>query len=273
MPKLEDKVALITGASAKSGIGATIARKLAREGAKIAVTDLTLEGRGLDGWRGLVDLVEEIQAVGSQAIALEMDVTNFNQVNEAVAEVIRQFGKIDILVNSAGSPVGPDRVPVVELDEEIFDLVHRVNMKGTFLCSKAVAQHLLQRNEGGKIINISAGGGLKGAPQFAAYSSSKFAVLGFTQCLAQELGPYNIQVNAVCPGIINNERLDEVTQAISPEDADINMIKEIMQMQIPLRKLGSPEDIANTVAFLVSDDSSFITGQAISVCGGMYMLS
>ena len=271
--KLSGKVALITGAAAKKGIGAATAQRLAKDGAAVAVTDLTMSGRGQEGWEGLLSVVKTISDKGGQAMAAEMDVTNAAQVDEVVKAVIKRFGKIDILVNCAAAPAGRDRVPVTELEEEVFDLVQRVNMKGTFICCRAVARHLQERNEGGKIINISAGGGLKGFANVAAYSSSKFGIVGFTQCLAHELGPYGIQVNSVCPGAIENERLDDVVSAMIGEGADVSVLVDKLGIACPAGRLGKPSDIANAVAFLASDESSYITGQALGVCGGSVMVN
>jgi NAD(P)-dependent dehydrogenase (short-subunit alcohol dehydrogenase family) len=193
-------------------------------------------------------------------------------VNTALA----RFGKIDILVNNAGAPAGPDRVPVAELEEDVFDHVQRVNVKGTFLCSRAVVRHLIQRNNGGKIINISSTSGLRGVARFAAYCTSKFAVIGFTQCLAQEMGPYGIHVNAICPGLIETERLHGIASGLKPrgtstEEFQARMVERSSQNN-PLGRIGQPEDVANVAAFLASSDGDYMTGQAISVSGGATMV-
>ena len=196
--------------------------------------------------------------MGRQVLTTEVDVTNADQVQQMVNTALAHFGKIDILVNNAGAPAGPDRVPVAELEEDVFDHVHRVNVKGTFLCSRAVVRHLIKRNNGGKIINISSTAGLRGVARFAAYCSSKFAVVGFTQCLAHEMGPYGIQVNAICPGLIETERLHGIASGLKPsgtstEDFQARMVERSSQNN-PLGRIGQPEDVANVAAFLASPD-------------------
>ena len=274
MSKLKNKVALITGAGGEHGIGRAIATRFAREGADIVVSDLTANARG--DWAGLPAVAEEIEAMGRRVLTTEVDVTSAEQVEQMVNTALTQFGKIDILVNNAGAPAGPDRVPVAELEEDVFDLVQRVNVKGTFLCSRAVVRHLTKRNKGGKIINISSTSGLRGVARFAAYCASKFAVIGFTQCLAYEMGPYGIQVNAICPGLIETERLHGMASGLKPrgtstEDFQARMVERTSQTN-PLGRIGQPEDVANVAAFLASSDGDYMTGQAISISGGATMV-
>ncbi len=274
MPTLKDKVALVTGAGGEHGIGRAIARRFAQEGAHVVVSDLTVNARG--DWAGLHAVVEEIEALGQQALAMEVDVTRAEQVDQMVQGVLDRFGKIDILVNNAGAPAGPDRVPVVELEEDVFDLIQRVNVKGTFLCARAVARYLIVRGEGGKIINISSTAGLRGVAKFAAYCASKFAVVGFTQCLALELGAHGIHVNAVCPGLTETERMDGIASGLKPEGTSTEEFRDQMIDRFaqgnPLGRIGQPEDVANVAAFLASSDGDYMTGQAISVSGGGVML-
>ncbi|MFT5367474.1 MAG: NAD(P)-dependent dehydrogenase (short-subunit alcohol dehydrogenase family) [Candidatus Latescibacterota bacterium] len=274
MPTLKDKVALVTGAGGEHGIGRAIARRFAQEGAHVVVSDLTVNARG--DWAGLHAVVEEIEALGQRALAMEVDVTRAEQVDQMVQGALDRFGKIDILVNNAGAPAGPDRVPVVELEEDVFDLIQRVNVKGTFLCARAVARYLIVRGEGGKIINISSTAGLRGVAKFAAYCASKFAVVGFTQCLALELGAHGVHVNAVCPGLIETERMDGIASGLKPEGTSTEEFRDQMIERFaqgnPLGRIGQPEDVANVAAFLASSDGDYMTGQAISVSGGGVML-
>lgn len=274
MSNLKNKVALITGAGGEHGIGRAIALRFAREGADIVICDINANARG--DWAGLPAVIEEIEAMGRRVLATEVDVTSAEQVEQMVQAALARFGKIDILVNNAGAPAGPDRVPVAELEEDVFDHVHRVNVKGTFLCSRAVVRHLIKRNNGGKIINISSTSGLRGIARFAAYCSSKFAVIGFTQSLAHEMGPYGIQVNAICPGLIETERLHGIASGLKPsgtsiEDFRAQMVERSSQNN-PLGRIGQPEDVANVAAFLASPDGDYMTGQAISVSGGAAMV-
>ena len=223
MYDLSGKIAVVTGAGGRHGIGRSIALRLAQEGADVVVTDIqrsTDRMREEDraaGWRGLPSVVEEIEGLGRQALGIFSDVSDSGQVADMMQQVIDRFGRIDILVNNAGSQPGRDRVPVIELEEDAFDEVMRVNVRGTYLCSKAVAIHMIGRGGGGKIIVISSGAGKQGIARYAAYCSSKFALIGFTQSLAQELGPHKINVNAICPGLVNTERVDFIAAALAPE--------------------------------------------------------
>lgn len=275
MSPLQGKVALVTGAGGERGIGRAIALRLAREGADIAISDLTANAR--DDWAGLPAVAEEIKAMGRRVFVSLADVTEASQVEEMVHGAIDALGRIDILVNNAGSPVGPDRVPVVELREEDFDLVQRVNVKGVFLVSRAVGRHLKQRNEGGRIINIASTAGLRGYARFAAYSASKFAVIGFTQSMAHEMAPARVTVNAICPGLIDTERVSGIADGMRPDEVSIEEFRRQLlqrsEQNCPLGRVGQPEDVANVAAFLTSPDADFLTGQAFSVSGGSVMVA
>ena len=272
MYNLTGKVALVTGAAGAGGLGRAIALRLAQEGADLAVNDLSEDAsrRG-----NLSDTVADIQAAGRRALALYGDVADARQVEDMVQRTLEQFGRIDILVNNAGAPAGADRVPVVELEEETFDLIQRVNLKGTFLCSRAAARHMLARGGGGRIINISSTSGKYGAPRFAAYCASKFAIRGFTQAMALEVAPHQITVNAICPGLIASERLDDMAVALAPAGVDPTQHRQTMIdtsiEQIPLGRMAEAYDIANMAAFLASDQASFLTGMSYTVDGGLHM--
>jgi len=270
---LEGKVALVTGAAGQRGIGRAIALRLAREGADVAVNDLRDEP--VDNWGGLRQVVGEIEDLGRRALGCSGDVTNAADVERIVSETIDRFGRIDILVNNAGSKAGPDRVPVVDLDEAIFDHVLAVNAKGTFLCCQAVARHMIDRGGGGKIVNMSSSAGKQGRARFAAYSASKFAVIGFTQSLAIELGPHRINVNAICPGLVDTERVYGMASGLKPEDMTIEAYREQLIDDAvgatPLGRIAQPEDIAQLAAYLASAESNYMTGLAINVSGGKLM--
>jgi len=275
MPNLKDKVAQVTGAGGERGIGRAIALRFAREGADIAISDLTANARG--DWAGLPAVAEEIEAMGRRVFVTETDVTDADQVDQMVKGAVEKLGKIDILVNNAGAPAGPDRVPVVDLKEEDFDLVHRVNVKGTFLCSRAVAWHMTERNEGGKMMNIASSAGLRGIGRYAAYCSSKFAIVGFTQSMANEMAPYGITVNSICPGLIDTERVYGIASGLKPEGTSTEEFRDRMLersgQNCPLGRVGQPSDVANVAAFLASPDGDYVTGQAISISGGSVMLA
>jgi NAD(P)-dependent dehydrogenase (short-subunit alcohol dehydrogenase family) len=272
---LDGKVALVTGAGGKEGLGRAIAVRLAREGADVVVNDVVARRTGSPDWAGLPDVVREIEALGRRAWAVVADVSDAQQVEAMVHQALQQFGQIDVLVNNAGAPAGRDRVLVVELEEDAWDLVQRVNVRGTFLCCRAVARAMIQRGRGGKIINMSSTSGKRGLARYAAYCTSKFAVRGFTQALAQELAPHGINVNAICPGLIETERVGDIAAALAPEGVSKEAYREQLLANAiagtPLGRLGRAADVAQLAAFLASAESDFLTGLSITVAGGYLM--
>ena len=201
MYNLNGKVALVTGAGGRHGIGRAIATRLAAEGANVVVTDIEASLDAIrtddrrDGWQGLPSVAAEIQAMGRRSLGLYYDVADSGQVDAMLSDALAEFGQVDILVNNAGSRPGRDRVPIVELPEDAFDEVMRVNVRGTYLVSRAVCRHMIARGGAGKIINISSGAGKRGIARYGAYCASKFAVIGFTQSLAHEMAPHRVNVN------------------------------------------------------------------------------
>ena len=281
MYDLSGKVAIVTGAGGRHGIGRAIATRLAQEGADVVVTDIP---QSLDairpqdraaGWEGLPSVVQEIEAAGRQALGLLSDAADSGQVEEMVGQVLARFGHIDILVNNAGSRPGHDRVPVVELTEDAFDEVMRVNVRGTYLCSRAVARHMIARQQGGKIIIISSGAGKRGIARYAVYCASKFALVGFTQALAQEMAPHRVNVNAICPGLVDTERVDFIAAALAAEGQSAEEHRAMMvrerSTRVPMGRIAQGEDIARLAAFLSSAESDYMTGLSISVSGGSEM--
>ena len=277
MYNLTGKVALVTGAGGKNGIGRAIATRLAKEGADVAVNDITEHPYAADQteWQGLPDVVREIEAMGRRAISLVADVGDAEQVKAMVDKTVAHFGKIDILVNNAGTIAGKDRVPVVDLAEEDWDRVQRVNVKGVFLCSQAVARHLIAQGTGGKIINMSSVTGKRGSARFAAYSASKFAVIGFTQSLACELAPYQVNVNAICPGLVETERFGHLASVLMPEnlsaDEKLSEYERRSEAAVPIGRLAEGADVAKMAAFLASDEAAYLSGVSITVSGGTVM--
>ncbi len=277
MYNLNGKVALVTGAGGKNGIGRAIATRLAKEGADVAVNDIAEHPYAADEkeWQGLPDVVREIEAMGQRAISVIADVSDAKQVNEMVDKTVAHFGKIDILVNNAGTMAGKDRVPVVDLAEEDWDRVQRVNVKGVFLCSRAVARHLIAQGTGGKIINMSSVTGKRGSARFAAYSASKFAVIGFTQSLACELAPYQVNVNAICPGLVDTERFGHLASVLMPQNlsADEQLAEYARRSEaaVPIGRLAEGADVAKMAAFLASDEAAYLSGVSITVSGGTVM--
>ena len=277
MYNLNGKVALVTGAGGKNGIGRAIATRLAKEGADVAVNDITEHPYAADqaDWQGLPDVVREIEAFGRRAISIVADVSDAEQVAEMVDKTVAHFGKIDILVNNAGTKADKDRVLVVDLAEEDWDRVQRVNVKGVFLCCQAVARHLVKQGTGGKIINMSSVTGKQGSARYAAYSASKFAVIGFTQSLAHELAQYHVNVNAICPSLVDTERVGHLATALMPEDLSPDEQRAEFarraEASVPLGRLAEGEDVAKMAAFLASDEAVYLTGLAVTVSGGSMM--
>lgn len=277
MYNLEGKVALVTGAGGERGIGRAIATRLAREGANVVVNDIVSNPHAASEsqWQGVPDVISEIEDLGRQAKGIVADISDAAQVDDMVRQAIDRFGRVDILINNAGSPPGRDRVPVVELEEDAWDLVQRVNVKGTFLCSRAVAREMIKRGDGGKIIIISSGAGKRGMARYAAYCASKFALIGFTQSLALELAPHRINVNAICPGLVDTERIAGIAAALAPEgqtaeEYRARMIEE-RSREIPLGRAALGTDVAVVAAFLASAESDLLTGLSIPVAGGSLM--
>ena len=281
MYDLTGKVALVTGAGGRHGIGRAIATRMAAEGADVAVTDVAAHLEAIraedrqDGWEGLPSVVREIRDMGRRSLGLYYDVADSAQVDTMVSDTIDQFGKIDILVNNAGSRPGRDRVPIVELAEDAFDEVMRVNVRGTFLVSRAVCRHMIEWGGPGKIINMSSVLGKRGVPRFGAYCASKSALIGFTQSLAHEMAPYHVNVNAICPSMVDTERVDFSAAVLAPEGMSGEEYRAMLvrerEMRVPLGRIGQSDDISRMAAFLASAESDYMTGLSISVSGGVEM--
>ena len=245
--QLKGKVAIITGAA--QGIGKEIARALAKEGADLAICDVNKEV--LDKTRA------ELETCGVKVEALVVDVTNTTQVEEMVNKVLDKLSKVDILVNNAG--ITRDSL-IMRMKESDWDLVLAVNLKGAFNCLKAVTRPMLKQRYG-KIVNVASIIGIMGNAGQANYAASKAGIIGLTKSAAKELASRGINVNAVAPGFIKTAMTDKLTEEQKQKMLDV----------IPLAKLGEPKDVADLVLFLVSDASSYITGEVIKVDGGMVM--
>ncbi|OGB95560.1 MAG: hypothetical protein A2Z31_02510 [candidate division NC10 bacterium RBG_16_65_8] len=276
---LHGKVAMVTGCGGERGLGRGIARRLAAEGADLVLTDVAPKGtqivaaKPVGQWGGLPAVVAEVQGLGRRAITALLDIRSADQIEAVVVETLAAFGRIDILVNNAAAPPGADRVPVVELSEEAWDAVLDTNLKGTFLVSRAVARAMLQEKVRGCIVNIASDRAKVGTVNLAAYCASKFGIVGLTQCLAMELAPSGITVNAVCPGGVDSERLDYLGRREDGEYDERARAEEIKRRGAlnPMGRLTMPEDVAEVVAFLASDGAAYITGQALNVSGGSVM--
>jgi 3-oxoacyl-[acyl-carrier protein] reductase len=248
MKLLENKKALITGAA--RGIGRAIALAFASQGADVAFTDIRID----DDARSLVDAIESF---GVKAKAYASDASNYEESDKLVDEVIKDFGTIDILVNNAG--ITRDNL-LMRMTEADWDLVIKVNLKSVFNMTKAI-QRIMLKQRSGSIINMSSVVGIGGNAGQSNYSASKAGLIGFTKSIAQELGSRNVRCNAIAPGFIETAMTDKL-----PAD-----VREAWIKGIPLKRSGKPADVANIALFLASDLSSYVTGQVISVCGGMQM--
>jgi len=244
--ELHGQTAIVTGAA--RGIGEAIARRLAAAGALVAVTDIDLEGARRVA--ASINLQE-----GQQALAAYMDVTRVGSVNAAVQDILDRTGRIDILVNNAG--IAGRAAPLWEQTDEDWQRVIAINMTGVFYCCRAVITHMRQRRYG-RIVNIASIAGKEGNPNMTVYSASKAGVIGFTKALAKEVALDGICVNAVTPAVVQTPILEQLTSAQI----------EYMTSRIPMRRTGTPEEIAAVVHFLASRDCSFVTGQVYDASGG-----
>jgi len=250
MEKLKGKVAVVTGAA--QGMGKTIAELFAQEGAKVVVNDISEQKAK--------KAVEEIKSRGGEAFAIKADVTNSKEISRMAEETVARFGTIHILINNAGV-LRPTKTE--EISEEEWDLVINVNLKGTFLCSKAVLP-VMKKNRYGKIVNFSSSAGRSVSTLGGVhYTAAKAGVLGFTRQLAKEVASFGINVNSVCPGLIDTEM---VRSNCSPEKL------RDYERSFPIPRLGKPEEVADLVLFLVSNESSYITGASLDINGGDLML-
>jgi 3-oxoacyl-[acyl-carrier protein] reductase len=247
MGAFEGKVAVVTGAA--RGIGQAIAKRLAQEGADVAICDLQAE------W--LAETAGIVQGFGRKALPLAVDVGDSGAVNACIGEVLKVFGKVDIMVNNAG--ITKDTL-LVRMSDEDWDAVLRVNLKGTFLFSRAVAKPMMKQRSGA-IINIASISGIIGTPGQANYAASKAGVIALTKSTANELAARGVRANAIAPGFISSK----MTDALSED------VRNQYLSRIPLGRFGSVEDIANAVVFLASEQSGYLTGQTLNVNGGMVM--
>jgi 3-oxoacyl-[acyl-carrier protein] reductase len=247
MNKLKDKVALVTGGS--RGIGKSIAKRLASEGAIVVINYMQNDSAANE-------TKKEIEDAGGQAIISKFDVSDFDTVHQEIDKIIEKFGGLHILINNAG--ITHDTL-LMRMKEDDWDSVISINLKGTFNCTRAVTRNMFKQREG-RIINLTSVVGEMGNAGQTNYAASKAGVIGFTKACAREMAPRGITVNAVSPGFIKTDITDQL-----PEDMKKDYISKI-----PLNRFGTTEDVAGAVAFLTSDDASYITGEVFRVNGGIY---
>lgn len=269
---LAERVALVTGAGRADGIGAAVALRLARDGADVVVADLCAPASDLPHaatgqWEEMRGVAARIEGLGVRSLAARVDVTQAASVEALIARTGETFGRLDILVNNAGAAIGP--APLVQMEEEAWRRTLEINATGTFLCCKAALVLMFTGGRGGRIVNMASIAAERPKPYVSAYAASKAAVVALTRSLAQEVAAFGITVNAVLPGDVDTamkrwgleleaagtgRSLDEVTAAALA--------------RIPLGRLATPDDVADLVAFLASDQAAFITGQAYPLTGG-----
>ncbi|MDE2687263.1 MAG: SDR family NAD(P)-dependent oxidoreductase [Chloroflexota bacterium] len=267
MGDLDGKVAIVTGAGRLRGIGRAAAVELARMGADVVVTGT---GRSPDrypddekavGWRDVESTADQIREQGTRALTLTVDVSSANDVQMMIDRTVEEFGRLDVLINNAAFARGPDRVPILDLPQDIFQRVVDIKITGTYLCTKAAIPHMIDAG-GGKIVNISSTAGKRGSANTLAYNASNFALVGMTQSMARELGQYGINVNCVCPGAVDTHRMDDI-------DRETRWVE--MANTTPIGRNGTDDEVGDFVAYLCSNAASWIHGQSININGGSVM--
>ena len=288
--QLADRVAIVTGAGRAGGIGAAVARRLARDGAHVVLADLCapptdLPHGGSGQWAEMEGIAHEIEALGApeypsgapagtlwvpsgvRALPLRVDVTDPSSIEQMVALVAETFGRLDILVNNAGVAVGPS--PVLGMADEAWRRTLEINATGTFLCCKRALPLIIQGARGGRVVNMSSIAAERPKPYMAAYAASKAAVVALTRSLAQEVAPFGITANAVLPGDVDTALKQwglELEAMVTGQPYE--QVLAVAVGKVPLGRFATPEDVADLVAFLVSDQAAFITGQAYNLTGG-----
>ncbi len=272
-PELKGKVAVITGSGRATGLGAAMARRLAEEGCRIVVSDIGQSAgpetppEAIGASDDMNAMVEEIRALGAEAVAIACNVLEETQVQALIDRTVEHFGRIDILVNNAG--IGYIMKPIVEMETSDWDAVLGVNLRGVFLATRAAARQMIEQGDGGRIVNIASQAAKSGFPFAAGYCSSKHGLVGLTRVAAVELGQHGITVNAICPnhvttglGAWQNEYFSKAL-GLSLEE-----YMAAMKNRIPLGRPGLQDDTAKACAFLCSDQAVYMTGEAMNVSGG-----
>jgi 3-oxoacyl-[acyl-carrier protein] reductase len=263
---LDGKVAVVTGAGRMRSIGRPIAVHLARAGCDVVLTGT---GRSPDdyppdeqeaGWRDIESVADEVRAEGRQVLTAVSDVSDPAAVEELAVAVVERFGRVDVVVNNAGASKGEDRKPVTEVDPALWRKVLDVNLNGAFYMSQTFGRLMVESGRGGSIVNISSIAGKRLAPFTAAYAASKAGLQALTACMAQEVATAGVRVNAVCPGLVDTSRMDDLGREEGWQ--------QLVRAHVPLGRAGTGEDIAHIVVYLCSDEGAWITGQSWNVDGG-----
>jgi NAD(P)-dependent dehydrogenase (short-subunit alcohol dehydrogenase family) len=280
---LEGKVAIVTGAWSMRGIGRACALRLARDGADVVVSDIARsedrmgEDERAAGWKGVFDVAREIEVTGRRAKAILCDITDAAQVESLVKDTVGAMGRVDILVSAARAfMAGSESRGIVDTSEDEWDRIMAVNLRGPMSCARFVAHHLVEAGHGGSIINISSLAGKQPLATAGVYSASKAGLNMLTKVMALELASKNIRVNAVCPGIVLTNRYSAAEEQLAKgegitHDEWRQRWAEERARGIPARRVAMPEDIANVVSFLASENGDYLTGQCLNVAGGLIM--
>jgi NAD(P)-dependent dehydrogenase (short-subunit alcohol dehydrogenase family) len=270
-PGIENHIALVTGAARPRGIGRATAIELARRGADVICVDLAamvpeFPTLGMANADDLDSVVEEVRAMGRRAMAIRADVTSADQVADALQRAAAELGHIDICCNVAGGiAYGAGVRPLTALTETEWDLMLNLNLKSTWLMSRACAAAMVEAGRPGAIVNVSSASGLHGSPKFGAYGAAKAGVIHLTQTLAVELGPHGIRVNCVCPGMVETSASEPMRDRLAARAGGIDEVRE--HGGFPLRRFARPEEIASGIVFLASDFASYVSGAALNMSG------
>lgn len=278
MRGLEDQVVFITGAARQRGIGRAIALRLAQEGADIVVAGQDRDPSTFpaheqeSGWKGLASVADEVRGLGRRAATVTGDVTVPADVARMAAEAKEAMGRVTMLVNNAAVPSGSGNTPILGMDDEEWYRTVDVNLNGLYLVTKHVGAIIRDGGDGGAVVNMSATGGRVGAPFHGAYCATKWAVIGLTQQLAHEWARFNIRVNCVCPGSTETDMMDgTIGRRAEHSSIDWETARTRLVKAIPMRRQARQEEQAAAVAYLLSSDASYITGQSLNVDGGLRM--